>query len=190
VSALDYISPIIGYRVWQWDITGLKSLCGEPWHPDQPLAAACRVYNTGTIVGRAEAAHGGHHVPQADCTCGVYAAKSLEHLHQFGYERYGIYGEVYLWGTLVEHEQGWRAQFAYPKNLYLPPDTLPFTLKELQSRIQTLIAFGCDVSIVDKGANIPVWDKESGLQAAGRDFMMSRGKEWYARRKHGGRTPR
>jgi hypothetical protein len=76
------------------------------------------------------------------------------------------------------------AQFAYPKNLYLPPNTLPFTLKEVQSRIQTLIAFRCDVSIVHNGANIPIWRKESGLHAAGRDFLMSRGKEWYARRKH------
>jgi hypothetical protein len=37
-----------------------------------------------------------------------------------GYQRYGICGEVYLWGRLVEHELGWRAQFAYPKTLFLP----------------------------------------------------------------------
>jgi hypothetical protein len=183
VSIPDYISPIIGYRVWQWDTTGLKSVCGEPWHPGQPLVAGCRVYSAGKIVGRAEAAQGGHVVPQADCTCGVYAAKNLEHLRQFGYERYGIYGEVYLWGTVIEHEQGWRAQFAYPKNLYLPPDTLPFTLKIILSRIQTLIAFGCDVSIVHNGANIPVWRKESGLDADGLDFLIGMRTDWYARHK-------
>ena len=27
----DYISPIVGYRVWQWDATGLRSLNGENW---------------------------------------------------------------------------------------------------------------------------------------------------------------
>ena len=42
MSIPDYISPIVGYRVWKWDATGLKSLCGEPWHPSQSLAARCR----------------------------------------------------------------------------------------------------------------------------------------------------
>jgi hypothetical protein len=28
MSIPDYISPIIGYRVWKWEKTGLKSLCG------------------------------------------------------------------------------------------------------------------------------------------------------------------
>jgi hypothetical protein len=43
-----------------------------------------------------------------DCTCGVYAAKNIEHLRQLGYEGRGIRGEVHLWGTVVEHELGWR----------------------------------------------------------------------------------
>jgi hypothetical protein len=54
-----------------------------------------------------------------ECTCGVYAAKNIEHLRQLGYEGRGIRGEVHLWGTVVEHELGWRAQFAYPKSLVL-----------------------------------------------------------------------
>jgi hypothetical protein len=66
----------------------------------------------------------------------VYASKSLEHLRTTGYARYGIHGEVNLWGTVVEHEQGWRAQFAYPKNLYLPLDILPFTLALERTRLR------------------------------------------------------
>ena len=62
--------------------------------------------------------------------------KTLHHFRSAGYERFGIYGEVYLWGTVVEHELGWRAQFAYPKNLFLSPDALPFTLAEIRSRLQ------------------------------------------------------
>ena len=38
----DYISPVVGYRVWQWDAAGLKSLNGELWVPRQPLSAVCR----------------------------------------------------------------------------------------------------------------------------------------------------
>jgi hypothetical protein len=27
----DYISPVVGYRVWRWNTTGLLSVNGEPW---------------------------------------------------------------------------------------------------------------------------------------------------------------
>ena len=130
----DYILPVIGYRVWRWNATGRKSLNGEPWLPGRPLAAGCRAAARGAIVGRAKALHGAHELPHSDCTCGVYAAKNREHLRQFGYEQCGIRGEVYLWGTVVEHERGWRAQFAYPKSLFLLPDAIPFTLTETDAR--------------------------------------------------------
>ena len=60
----DYISPIVGYRVWQWNATGLKSLNGEPWLPGRPLAAGCRAA-LGTIVGRAKPVHGAHESPRS-----------------------------------------------------------------------------------------------------------------------------
>ena len=183
----DYISPVAAYRVWQWDTAGLKSLCGEPWHPGQPLAARCRVYSAGTIVGRAEAAHDAHDAPQADCTCGVYASKSLEHLRTTGYARYGIHGEVYLWGTVVEHEQGWRAQLAYPKNLFLSPDALPFTVAEIQSRLRMLITYRIDICVADPKGNITLWAKDAGYSPAGLDYLIDSGKEYYVRR-HRDRT--
>jgi hypothetical protein len=111
VKIPDYISPIAGYRAWRWDAAGLRSLNGEPWFPGRPLEAACGAAARG-ILGPVEAVNVAHESTHSDCTCGVYAAKSIEHLRQSGYERYGIHGEVYLWGTVVEHERGWRAQFA------------------------------------------------------------------------------
>jgi hypothetical protein len=99
---------------------------------------------------------------------------------QFG----SIHGEVNLWGSVVEHEQGFRAEFAYPKTLYLSSDMLPVTLKEIQKRIQTLVEYGCDLFIAHNTSNLRLWHKGSGLDAAGLDFLMSRGQEWYARRKH------
>ena len=68
----DYISPIIGYRVWRWDTTGLKSVCGEPWHPGQPLAAGCRVF-----VGLVENGQDAHDAPQENCSCRVLAAAAI-----------------------------------------------------------------------------------------------------------------
>jgi hypothetical protein len=102
----------------------------------------------------------------------VYAAKNIEYLRQSGYERYGIHGQVNLWGTVVEHELGWRAQFAYPKSLFLPPDAIPFTLTEIDARLKTLIAFGIDIFIVGDHESIRFWKNGSGFDAAGLDYLI------------------
>ena len=168
----DYISPIIGYRVWRWDDAGLRSLNGKPWSPCKPLAAKCG-------VGKA---HDAHEVPQTDCTCGVYAAKNLEHLRQFGYEGRGIHGEVYLWGTVVEHELGWRAQFAYPKSLALPADLIPSDTKEMESRLGALAAYDTDIFIVGGGQKIPLCRRGLGYDAAGLDYLIGKRTQYYDRR--------
>ncbi|MGC1647738.1 MAG: hypothetical protein WA741_18100, partial [Candidatus Sulfotelmatobacter sp.] len=125
MSIPDYISPIVGYRVWTWDTTGLKSLCAKRWHPGQALEARCKASAVvGTIAGRTVKANDIHDAPEENCTCGVYAAKTFDHFRRGGYERYGIHGEVYLWGKVVEHELGYRAQFAYPRNLVIPTELL------------------------------------------------------------------
>lgn len=178
VSVADYISPIVGYRVWTWSTLGLKSLCGEPWRPVQSLAARCRA---SVIVGRVGAA-GDHDAPLADCTCGIHAAKTLQHLRSARYERYAIHGGVYLWGTVVEHERGWRAESAYPKNFILSPDALPFTLAEIPSRLQALTLYGGDISVLGDGETISLWSKSSGFDRAGLDYLIEIGKENYVRR--------
>jgi len=169
----DYFSPIVGYRVWQWDAAGLRSLNNEPWRPGQPMVAGCRASSVAT--------HDPHDAPQANCTCGVYAAKNLEHLPTTGYWQYGIHGEVDLWGTVVEHELGWRAQFAYPKNLYLPPDALPFTLAKIQSRLKMLTTYRAEIFVADPQGNIPLWANESGYDPAGLDYLIETRKNYYIR---------
>jgi hypothetical protein len=164
VSVPDLISPIVGYRAWKWNTTVLQSLCGERWYPRQPLAARCRA---ATIVGRADVVHDAHDLPQTNCTCGVYASKSFEQLRTTGYERFGIHGEVYLWGTVVEHEVGWRAQFAYPKTLFLSPDLIPSDTKEMEFRLEALAAYGTDIFIGGDRENIPLFRRGSGFDAAG-----------------------
>ncbi|MGA2235617.1 MAG: hypothetical protein ABSG23_09095 [Terriglobales bacterium] len=183
MSIPDYISPIIGYRVWKWETTGLKSLCGERWKPSQLLAARCRASDVvGPIAGRAEAVHDAHEPPQANCTCGVYASKSLEQLLTTVYAKCGIHGEVYLWGTVVEHELGWRAQFAYPKTLFLPSDSIPSDTKEMECRLGALAAYGTDIFIVGHGQSIPLCWKGSGFDAAGLDYLIGKRTQYYARR--------
>lgn len=175
----DYVMPVFGYRVWRWNAMGLNSLNGAPWLPGRPLEAGCRRTVLRTNLDIADDAH---KTPHSDCTCGVYAVKSLEHLRQIGYERRGIYGEVYLWGTVVEHKLGWRAQFAYPKSLFLPPDVIPFRLSELDARLKSLIEFRADIfALVDRGS-IWLWNKDTGFDAAGLDYLIKTRKEYYIRR--------
>jgi hypothetical protein len=170
VSVPDYISPIVGYRVWTWGSLGLKSLCGQTWHPGQSLAARCRA---SAVVGRAVMAHDSHDAPQASCTCGIHAVKTLNHFRSAGYQRFAIHGQVYLWGTVVEHELGYRAQFAYPKNFTLSPDALPFTLAEIRSRLQSLALYGNDIFVLGNGETLSLWSKSSGFDPTGLDCLIA-----------------
>jgi hypothetical protein len=182
MSVPDYILPLVGYRVWTWGTMGLKSLSGVRWHPNQSLAGRCRASTvTGTGVGRAEAADHTHDAPQENCTCGVYAVKTLHHFRSAGYERFGIHGEVYLWGRVVEHEVGYRAQFAYPKTFVLMPDALPFTLAEIWPRLQALTLFGSDIFVLRNEENTSLWSKSSGFDPVGLDCLIEIGKEYYVR---------
>jgi len=179
----DYISPLVAYRAWQLDATGLKSLCGELWHPGRSLAAACKASLRGT-------AHDVHDAPQMNCTCGIYAAKSHADLRTAGYAGFGIHGEVYLWGTVVEHELGWRAQYACPKNFSLPLETLPVTMSMLEPRLKTLAAFGCDIHLIGREGNVPLLVRGSGYEPAALDLLVRRAKNWYAIRRQEHRIKR
>jgi hypothetical protein len=76
---------------------------------------------------------------------------------------YAIRGEVYLWGSVVEHELGCRAQFAYPKSLVLPPDLIPSGAKALESRLEALAAYDADILIVGGGQKITLSRRGSGV---------------------------
>jgi hypothetical protein len=107
----DSIEPIVGRRCWGLaKIGGKFLLCSgfdqTIWPGHQPLAAQC---------ARA------HTPPGEGCGCGVYALAESERwpYYQFEGKGYAVWGEVLLWGTVVKGDKGYRAQFAYPKNLYL-----------------------------------------------------------------------
>jgi len=179
----DYITPIIGSRIWQWDAAGLKSLNGELWFPGQPLSAVCKADATGSISGLSKpAAHDAAELPSLKCTCGVYAAKNIEHLNRCGYSKFAARGEVFMWGRVVEHERGWRAEFAYPKSLVLMPSAIPFSLSAIEVRLKTLTAFGADIFIQQDHERISFWKKGSGYDAAGLDYVIRARTEHYLRR--------
>jgi hypothetical protein len=64
------------------------------------------------------------------CRCGIYASQSAQFAvsyaaapnlarHVYPVEQ-PVFGQVSLWGRVVECEQGWRGQHAYPAAVYVP----------------------------------------------------------------------
>jgi hypothetical protein len=69
------------------------------------------------------------HDPRApvwDCSCGFYAYKTDASLSTSEYLAISrgltVGGRVALWGRVVDHELGYRAEHAYPQVLYLRGD--------------------------------------------------------------------
>jgi hypothetical protein len=146
----DFIEPVIGWRVWRISHrrpeAGLMSaIIRTRWPRLQPLQATCEVFRP--IWRRRRP----HEVPEPDCTCGIHAAP-LSTLEQqlagtpLGRKPYLAIGRVALWGRVVECEQGWRAELAYPEKLFviMPPDAEP----ETGSRVASgLASYGVDVTV-------------------------------------------
>lgn len=105
-----YPEEFIGWRGWKINKSGL--LCsvngGEVWEPATEFEAVC-------MMGRAHAK-----IPWARCTCGIYGVKTLKKLRSNGYHDEGCLGTISMWGNMVDGGDGFRAQFAYPRAIYVP----------------------------------------------------------------------
>ncbi len=83
-------------------------LYDDVWEPGHGLTAACQHE---------------HLAPYAACACGIYAVREPEGARRYLLGRDEpnvvgrVLGQVFLWGTVVEAEHGWRASFAYPARL-------------------------------------------------------------------------
>lgn len=58
-----------------------------------------------------------HAAPAPECTCGLHGSKGLALLRRT--RGPAVLGTVALWGRTIEHELGYRAEFAYPQRLRL-----------------------------------------------------------------------
>jgi hypothetical protein len=114
-------APVVGWRIWNLseDASGPflwpAGSGSDPWPRRRAVEARCTVPRFLTTGMRP------HETPGIDCRCGVYAGRSLD---VFGHERPAwppppVVGRASLWGRIVAHERGWRAQFAYPARLRL-----------------------------------------------------------------------
>lgn len=104
----DTIEPVVGWKglALRPARCQLRSKFGgwEPvWPHKQQHEAGCS---------------GGHTAPGKDCTCGFYIARNYRTAMEYA-EPGGALVEVYGWGKTVEHQVGWRVQYAYPKRIVL-----------------------------------------------------------------------
>ncbi len=112
--------PISGWRIWNVskDVERPRLLPAgsgvDPWEPMRAVEARCAQPSLRRRGTR-------HVAPFLDCSCGIYASRSLDVFERPrpAWPPPCVVGTVSLWGTVIEHERGWRARFAYPARLGL-----------------------------------------------------------------------
>jgi len=140
--------PLIAYRSWKIVLgTGLLHSTGVQgsWPAVTPFPARCSyLHLTGGIA------------PHPGCACGWYAMrKPIPGIH----EALGpVYGEVALWGKVIAHEYGYRAEYAWPIRVFfsVPMPGFPIppsTRNELRAIADN---YGCEVII---GGQAPQLDE-------------------------------
>lgn len=134
----DMIGEVVAWRAWivveprsrhprlrSANAAGRVGLEQAIWPTNRWLYAIC------------PSGHSGDEVPASNCSCGLYAAKSLEHLLTYGYATLQgseagptVIGEVGFAGRVIEGSQGWKAQRGRVVRLYLP-----FSQQDLGERL-------------------------------------------------------
>jgi hypothetical protein len=120
----DYAEPLRAWRLWAIeDVRGtarLRSLYQRcVWPTGVPLSAHCHAQRF--LLWRRSP----HEVPVDTCSCGIYGvgADHIRGLWRDSEQAPGfslVIGAVSLWGAVVECEHGWRAGFAYPREIFVP----------------------------------------------------------------------
>jgi hypothetical protein len=134
------VGPLYGYRWWRVEWQGkdpvLRSLYfATPWPAQDPLRAACETKAgplstwVRRLLGQEPATHP---APTWACRCGIYGLARLElddaietspQICQHGLfgRSVQVFGTLLLWGRVVQHEQGYRAEYAQPLKLLAVP---------------------------------------------------------------------
>jgi hypothetical protein len=165
----DAIEPIVGWRCWSLTDAGqLESLVpfgDRLWLPGERKEATCFPPIPSTLgeasgtecaeldpdLGDADFLRQ-HHAPLESCSCGIHAAKDLETL-QLALLSGPVVGEVYLWGKVIPGEDGYRAQYAYPKSLRLVADHV------VGPELRPLRAYCSDVGVMTRSEAWGPWPK-------------------------------
>jgi hypothetical protein len=160
-AAPDVAAPIVAWRSWlvvdTADGPRLHSTArAQAWHPGEPVCAICRPPTRLLPWPRRDP----HAAPQAACTCGVYAAANLTGALATldPYARLGwtvlhrVFGQVALWGRVIECAAGWRAEFGYPARVVVPARRLhDVPVPQVERLAERLRVYGVPVETCDAG---------------------------------------
>jgi hypothetical protein len=107
----DGIEPLVGWRAWRVQYDMLTSVYHPtPWGPREALWA--RHWFAG--------AQRTHESPKEHCSCGVYAYLDRGRAEELAETSCApVFGTIALWGRVIEHEFGFKAEFAYPLELWV-----------------------------------------------------------------------
>jgi len=118
--------PIDGWRAWRLRRAELGAIRIAPttprpdWEPSVPIHATCSGSHTREYMVYNPELVKFHRSPEPGCTCGIHAMKDPRRLRRSRPGKTaGVIGTVAMWGRVIEHTKGWRAEFAYPARLRL-----------------------------------------------------------------------
>jgi len=148
----DYIEPVIGWRVWRTrtsnDGTALVSAFHDHrWPFRQHADAVCHAFK---LPWRNR-----HLAPEEGCRCGIYGvaaetfAQGSSSLGPPGVY-FPVLGPVAMWGKVVVTRHGWRAEFAYPQQLFVP--VLGRRRHAARRLADNLASYGVPVHLLDTPA--------------------------------------
>jgi len=136
----DVLGEIVGWRAWNvLDVGDGEVRLGSVthtnyiWKPNSFVIAECTLHTV-------------EEIPHEKHSCGFYAAKTREHLLSMSYHRYTdvddiVIGEVGLSGKVIPGTQGWRAQKARIKKVYVP-----YEKWRLLKKIEEVYNVECELS--------------------------------------------
>src|SRR5262249_12673212 len=120
-----------------------------------------------------------HAAPDEQCVCGVYACDdanaALFYAHRSGS---AVVGRTKLWGRVVEHEAGWRAERSYPDAVYVPREQFHEAADDVAAHLAH--RSGVPVSVVDELRS--VLREPDPVAVTARNVPMPDLPEWIARR--------
>ena len=167
--APDLAGPILGWRVWRIAVDGelVSAYTPAGWPARAPIVARCYEHP------------GAHEAPDERCVCGVYACDdanaALFYAHRSGS---AVVGRTKLWGRVVEHEAGWRAERSYPESIYVPREHFEDSAEEVAAHLAR--RYGVPVRVVDELRSV-LADPDSEPTPPS-DIPMPALPEWVARR--------
>lgn len=127
VESVTTDQPIVGLRVWKVVMEGglpkLRSVYKETVWPYRKALERDVLDDMGI-----HAVKPGRRSPSVSDPGGI----GMDVLSLFTSYQADVAGEVYLWGKVTEHEQGYLADFAYPKRLFPHSNLDPIVAMQLE----------------------------------------------------------